>query len=86
MISDPLPNTDSTASTLYSNVTDASNPIYRVFTKNNLNCIHLNIRSVHQNLDEFMLNLQILGIRWNVVILSETWMKSENDFQPASKY
>ena len=86
MISNPLPNTDSTASTLYSNVTDVSNPIYRVFTKNNLNCIHLNIRSVHQNLDEFLLNLQILGIRWNVVILSETWMKSESDFIPIPGY
>ena len=40
-----------------------------------LNILHLNIRSCNKNLDEFLVFLESVKIKFSVIVLSETWIK-----------
>ena len=46
---------------------------------NSLGVIHINIRSLHKNLDEFMLKLDIIKCKFDVIILSETWFETHDE-------
>ena len=52
------------------------------FSKNNssLNLIHLNIRSIKSNLDEFLINLMKINFDFHIIVLSETWMSARSDW------
>ena len=65
----------------------SSQNIHNILNNNMLNIIHVNIRSCHKNLDEFILLLGNLRVYYSVLILSETWLDSEDDFPevPGSK-
>ena len=39
------------------------------------NILHLNIRSCHSHLDMFLAFLEIVKIKFSVIVLSETWIK-----------
>ena len=44
-----------------------------------MNVVHLNIRSVNCNLSEFMLVLDQIKIRFNIIVLSETYLFSDEN-------
>ena len=43
---------------------------------NSLNIFHINIRSVKANMDELLINLKNLKSKFNVLVLTETWLNS----------
>ena len=49
-------------------------------SKNSLGIIHINIRSINKNLDEFLAFLSQLSFCFSVVILTETWLMSRSDW------
>ena len=49
-------------------------------SKNSLGIIHINIRSINKNLDEFLAFLSQLTFCFSVVILTETWLMSRSDW------
>ena len=46
----------------------------------NLNVIHMNIRTVNSNLDEFLGALKTMNKDFHVIVLTETYLKSEHDW------
>ena len=44
-----------------------------------LNILHLNIRSANSNLDEFLVLLDTIKIKFSIIILSETWIKDSSN-------
>ena len=42
-----------------------------------LSAIHINIRSVNRNLDEFILFTNRLDMQFSIIVLTETWLNSE---------
>ena len=54
--------------------------------KGKINCIHLNIRSINRNIDRFMADLGVMGVHWSVIVLTETWLDSESDFNHIPGY
>ena len=48
-------------------------------TPKSMNIIHINIRSARKNLDEFLINLES-------IILTETWLNSQEDFNEIRGY
>ena len=63
-----------------------SQNIHNILNNNMLNIIHVNIRSCHKNLDEFTLLLGNLRVYFSVLILSKTWLDSEDDFPEVPGY
>ena len=51
-----------------------------IINKNNLIIIHINIRSLTQNLDKLRQFIDTLIIKPHIICLSETWLNSNNDF------
>jgi len=51
-----------------------------VFGGNSFNIIHMNIRSVNRNLDEFLLCLTNFKTKFSVIVLTETWLSSSSDW------
>lgn len=51
-----------------------------------LKLIHLNIRSVNRNLDEFVIFLQSTCVEFHVIILSETWLGNSSEFPDVDGY
>ena len=51
-----------------------------IINKNNLIIIHINIRSLTQNLDKLRKFIDTLIIKPHIICLSETWLNSNNDF------
>ena len=47
--------------------------------KSYMNVLHLNIRSVNCNLNEFMLVLDQIKIRFNIIVLTETYLFSDEN-------
>ena len=49
------------------------------FSEKHLNILHLNIRSIlsDSKFEEFQLFLKSVGVRWQVICLSETWLTDE---------
>ena len=45
-----------------------------------LNLVHINIRSAPKNLDEFFIIMETLALQFDIIIITETWLKSENDW------
>lgn len=45
-------------------------------TNNDLNILHMNIRSVNKNFDELIVFLKVINIQCDVIILSECWLSS----------
>lgn len=43
-------------------------------SKNNLNIIHINIRSINKNLDQMLILIESLGENFDIMVLSETWI------------
>ena len=50
------------------------------------NVVHLNIRSVQKNLDEFLLNLEDIKMYFSVIVLTETWMNDISDWIDVSNF
>ena len=46
----------------------------------NLNVVHMSIRTVNLNLDEFFGALKTMNKDFHVIVLTETYLKSENDW------
>ena len=46
----------------------------------NLNLIHMNIKTLSSNLDEFLGDLKTVSKDFHVIVLTETYLKSENDW------
>ena len=42
--------------------------------------IHINIRSARKNLDEFLINLERTRTKFQVIILTETWLNCQENF------
>lgn len=55
---------------------------YEEFGKNNhaLRILHLNIRSVNSNMNEFLIYMKSLKTEFHVVILTETWLNCSSDW------
>ena len=51
-----------------------------------LKIIHLNIRSVKKNLNEFQLILQKMYIEFQIIVLTETWMGTDEDLNELLGY
>ena len=51
-----------------------------------LNIIHINIRSTSKNLDELLLILEKFSIQFDVIVITETWLKSVNDWTDVEGY
>ena len=49
-------------------------------TPKSINIIHINIRSARKNLDEFLINLERTRTKFQVIILTETWLNCQKDF------
>ena len=45
-----------------------------------LNIIHLNVRSANSNLDEFFLLLSEMKLSFHIIILTETWLRSTDEW------
>ena len=45
-------------------------------TSKSINIIHINIRSARKNLDEFLINLERTKTKFQVIILTETWLNN----------
>lgn len=48
--------------------------------KNNLKIIHQNIRSINKNFEGFLINLKLINIEFDIMILTECWIK--NSYTP----
>jgi hypothetical protein len=48
--------------------------------KSSFNILHMNIRSMNKNFDEFSLVLQNCNTTYHLVILSETWVSDDHEF------
>ena len=46
----------------------------------NLSIIHLNIRSISSNIDEFIAYLATIEVDFDVICLSETWLNSDKPY------
>ena len=46
----------------------------------NISIIHINIRSMNKNMDEFMLKMDLIKYKFDVIIVSETWLESNDMF------
>jgi len=57
-----------------------------VYESNNINIIHLNIRSANKNLDEFIVNLRRIKINFKIIVLTETWLNSSSDWLDVPGY
>ena len=44
------------------------------------NILHINIRSYNKNLDEFLSFIDCTQVKFPIILLSETWIKNENDW------
>ena len=55
-------------------------------TPKSMNIIHINIRSARKNLDEFLINLESTRTKFQVIILTETWLNSQEDFNEIRGY
>ena len=49
-------------------------------TSKSINIIHINIRSARKNLDEFLINLERTRTKFQIIILTETWLNCQEDF------
>ena len=49
-------------------------------TPKSINIIQLNNRSARKNLDEFLINLERTRTKFQVVILTKTWLNCQEDF------
>jgi hypothetical protein len=45
-----------------------------------LNVLHLNIRSINKNMDEFILFISGIEVELSVIVLTETWLNNECEF------
>ena len=55
--------------------------IKRCFSKEwNMHILSANIRSVNKHLDEILLLIESYGIRFQIIVLSETWLNTETEF------
>ena len=52
----------------------------------NLNLLHINIRSTAKNLDELLLTLDKYNLHFSVIVLTETWLKSSYDWTDIPGY
>ena len=48
-------------------------------TLESINIIHINIRSARKNLDEFLIDLERTRTKFQVIILTETWLNCQED-------
>ena len=55
-------------------------------SEGNLNIIHLNIRSVATNLDEFLVNLRKFQGVFHIIVLTETWLDQISDWTELRGY
>ena len=51
-----------------------------------INIIHINIRSVRKNLDEFIINLEKTKTEFQVIILTEKWLNCQEDFNRIPRF
>ena len=51
-----------------------------------LRLLHFNCRSAKKNLDEFLILLYRLGVEFHIIILTETWLNSEQDWNEMPGY
>ena len=49
-------------------------------TPKSINFIPINIRSARKNLDEILINLEKTRNKFQVIILTETWLNCQEDF------
>ena len=54
--------------------------------KENLNVIHMNIKGVNSNLDNFLGALKTTNEDFHVIVLTETHLRSENDWIDISEF
>lgn len=54
--------------------------------ENSFNVLHINIRSVNKNFDEFVVNMKNVGTSFSVIILTETWLRSTHDWMEMPGY
>ena len=75
-------NVDPTAFTLNESCTyfDIDNLNTISDASNSLNLIHVNCRSCNKNLDEFLCMLDSMPLPFPIVVLTETWLNSEEDW------
>lgn len=45
-----------------------------------MNILHINIRSINKNIDEFKLYLANLKMYFSIIVITETWMDNEDDW------
>ena len=55
-------------------------------TPKSINIININIRSDRKNLDEFLINLERTRTKFQVIILTETWLNCQENFNEISDY
>ena len=55
-------------------------------TPKSINIINTNIRSARKNLDEFLINLERTRTKFQVIILTETWLNCQEDFNEIPGY
>ena len=51
-----------------------------------INIIHINIRSARKNLDEFLINHERTRTKFHVIILTETWLNCQENFNEIPGY
>ena len=53
-------------------------------TPKSINIININIRSARKNLDEFLINLERTRTKFQVIILTETWLNCQENLNEIS--
>lgn len=53
---------------------------YRIANSYDVNIIHMNIRSIKKNFDEFIYYLNNCKTKFEIIILSETWISEDSEF------
>ena len=52
----------------------------RIPKSNSIDVIHINIRSCNKHFNELLARLNSINIKFHVIVLSETWLKFEEDW------
>ena len=69
---------------VYSDVTTVKSCVYG--SASSLNVIHLNVRSLRSKCDELLCTIQSTGVNFSVIVLSETWLRTENELMDIPGY
>ena len=52
--------------------------IFNIYDNNNFSILHLNARSIIYNHDKIMNMLDTIGVKFSIIIITETWLNTNN--------